>query len=46
MYVYIIAITGRWAVGFYSPDGQWREESDWSTQQDASERVHWLNGGN
>jgi len=32
-------------VGFYSPDGEWHPESDWSTRQEAADRVHYLNGG-
>jgi len=34
-----------WTVGFYSPDGKWHPESDHESQENASERVHYLNGG-
>lgn len=34
-----------WTVGFYSPDGKWNPESDHETEEKASERVHYLNGG-
>ncbi len=46
MYLYIKSETNLWTVGFYSPDGTWHSESDHSTQQEAAQRVHWLNGGN
>ena len=32
-------------VGFYTPDGDWKAESDHSTAEEAAERVHYLNGG-
>jgi hypothetical protein len=34
-----------WTVGFYAPDGSWRTDSDHDSQESASERVHYLNGG-
>ncbi len=34
-----------WTVGFYTPDGKWEPESDFSTSQEAAERCHYLNGG-
>ena len=46
MYVYIRSEPQLFTVGFYSPDGKWEPESDWATQREAAERVHWLNGGN
>ena len=45
MYVYIRTEPQLWTVGFYSPDGEWHPESDWSTKEEAAERVHYLNGG-
>jgi hypothetical protein len=34
-----------WTVGFYSPNGEWHPDSDWESSEEASERVHYLNGG-
>ena len=34
-----------YTVGFYSPQGEWHPESDHTSQNDAAERVHYLNGG-
>jgi hypothetical protein len=49
MYVYIEsehnADGSLWTVGFYSPDGKFHPESDWASQREAIERVHYLNGG-
>lgn len=45
MYVYIKSEEGLWTVGFYSPDGQWHPESDYTIKESAAERVHYLNGG-
>ncbi len=45
MYVYIKSESSLWTVGFYSPDGKWNPESDHDNTGDASERVHYLNGG-
>lgn len=49
MYVYILsehdADHSLYTVGFYAPDGEFRPESDWSTREEAAERVHYLNGG-
>lgn len=45
MYVYIKTEPSLWTVGFYKPDGTWTPESDYSTQQEAANRVHYLNGG-
>jgi len=33
-----------YTVGFYRPDGQWVEESDWNIKAAAAKRVAWLNG--
>lgn len=41
-----VYLTGSlWTVGFYSPDGKWNPESDHKTPEAASQRVHYLNGG-
>ena len=45
MYVYIRSEPGLYTVGFYKPDGTWEPESDYRTADEASERVHYLNGG-
>lgn len=45
MYVYIKSEPGLWTVGFYSPGGQWRSDSDHSDKEEAARRVHYLNGG-
>jgi len=45
MYVYIQSEPGLWTVGFYSPDGHFQPESDWSSRSEAADRVHYLNGG-
>lgn len=49
MYVYILSQTepvALYTVGFYTPDGDWKPESDHANSNAAAERVHWLNGGN
>ena len=45
MYVYIMTEPGLWTVGFYSPDGKWQSESDYSNSEEAAKRVAYLNGG-
>jgi hypothetical protein len=45
MYVYIQSEPELWTVGFYKPDGTWFAESDHGSDDDAANRVHWLNGG-
>ena len=50
MYVYRHIETdqhGQWlyTVGFYSPDGEWNPEGDYDSEESASKRVHYLNGG-
>lgn len=35
-----------WVVGYYSPEGEWFEDSCWASQEDACARIRWLNGGN
>lgn len=34
-----------WTVGFYTPNGEWKPESDHKTSEAAAKRVHYLNGG-
>ena len=34
-----------WEVGYYAPDKTWVQDGVYSTQGEAAERVHWLNGG-
>ena len=46
MYVYIESEKGLYTVGFYDPKGKWNPESDWDSRAGASERTHYLNGGN
>jgi hypothetical protein len=46
MYVYIKSEPQLWTVGFYEPNGKWQPESDQDSEEQAAERVHWLNGGN
>jgi hypothetical protein len=45
MYVYIKSESSLYTVGFYDPRGNWISESDHDTLEDASRRVHYLNGG-
>jgi hypothetical protein len=45
IWVYIRSEPGLYTVGFYSPDGKWHTDSDWSSQEEAGERCHYLNGG-
>ena len=33
-----------WTVGFYDPVGRWHTDGDFSSPQEAAERVHYLNG--
>jgi len=44
MYVYIKSEKHLWTVGFYNPDGKFIAESDHDSSEEASQRVHWLNG--
>ena len=44
-YVYIQSEPGLWTAGFYDPSGKWQPESDHTSDRDAAERVHYLNGG-
>lgn len=43
-YVYIRTEHSLWTVGFYTPDGVWKPESDHDSKEEAAKRVHWLNG--
>lgn len=45
MYVYIKSEQYLWTVGFYDPSGKWIPESDHESEESASKRVHYLNGG-
>jgi hypothetical protein len=47
MYVYKQTETNPalFTVGFYAPNGEWEAESDHGTAEEASARVHYLNGG-
>jgi hypothetical protein len=45
MWVYIKSPGNIWTVGFYSPNGVWHSEGDYSSEYDAAQRVHYLNGG-
>lgn len=44
MYVYKQTEPGLWTVGFYEPSGEWIAESDWSSAEEAAQRVIRLNG--
>ncbi len=44
MYVYRVTDSA-WSVGFFTPAGDWVNESCYGTREQAAERVHWLNGG-
>ena len=46
MWVYIQTETNPdlFTVGFYSPDGKWNPDSDFSTRKEAADRVAYLNG--
>ena len=46
MWVYRQIEPGLWAVGFYSPEKEWIEESRHKTKDAAASRVRWLSGGN
>jgi hypothetical protein len=34
-----------YTVGFYSPDGEWHTDCNYSDREKAATRVHYLNGG-
>ena len=45
MYVYIKTEPQLYTVGFYDPQGEWQPEGDYSTKEEAADRVAYLNGG-
>lgn len=47
MWVYIQTGTDPdlWTVGFYAPDNAWHADRDFSSQEEAAQRVAYLNGG-
>lgn len=36
---------GLFTVGFYTPGGEWKTDSDFNDRNVAADRVHYLNGG-
>jgi hypothetical protein len=34
-----------WTVGYYEPNGKWYPVDDFSTEKEAADRAHYLNGG-
>ncbi|MBF6329790.1 hypothetical protein [Nocardia transvalensis] len=44
-WVYMRTEPQLWTVGFYTPDGEWKTDSDYGSREEAAERVSWLNGG-
>jgi hypothetical protein len=44
-WIYVQTEPQLYTVGFYTPDGKWITDSDWSSRDEARERVHYLNGG-
>jgi hypothetical protein len=44
-YVYIQSEPNLYTVGFYDPYGNWHPDSDFSSREEAANRVHYLNGG-
>ena len=45
MFVYLKTEPQLWSVGFYQPDGKFHAVEDFSRQEEAAKRVHYLNGG-
>ena len=45
MYVYRRTEPQLWTTGYYEPDGTWQPDEDFSSSEEAAERVHYLNGG-
>jgi hypothetical protein len=45
MYVYLKTEPTCFTVGHYAPNGEFIPESDHGTRREASDRVHYLNGG-
>jgi hypothetical protein len=44
MWVYKQTEPGLWTVGCYDPNGRWHPDSDHANQEDAAQRVAYLNG--
>jgi hypothetical protein len=44
-WVYMRTEPQLWTVGFYTPDGVWKTDSDHDVRDEAAKRVHYLNGG-
>lgn len=44
-WVYIQSEPNLFTVGFYAPNKEWHTDSDWGNREEASKRVHYLNGG-
>lgn len=44
-WVYIQTEPQLFTVGFFTPNGDWHTDSDWGSREEASKRVHYLNGG-
>jgi hypothetical protein len=45
MYVYLHSEPNLFTVGSYDPKGNWIPDCDFSTREEARQRVHYLNGG-
>lgn len=45
LYTFQKSEPGTWAVGRFRDDGTWEQESIWTTQEEATEHAHILNGG-
>jgi hypothetical protein len=46
MFIYIKSEPQLWTVGHYGPNDNFIPESDHNSPEEASKRVHYLNGGN
>ena len=46
MWVYVRSESSLYTVGFYDPKGYSHSEGDYASEKEASQRVHYLNGGN
>ena len=44
MYVYIQSESNLWTVGYYDNNNEWHPESDHNVQEEAAQRVAYLNG--
>lgn len=44
IWVYVQSEPNLFTVGFYSPDGEWHTDSDYSSKREAAERCAYLNG--